>query len=138
MSLEINVSFLIPKRCNEVIHLSEKYITTAYCIGKSSENYKLSNTEHHGHIDSTFHYIHDVPGSSRCPQTVLFRFSTVCLRISNKITECCLIQSFPTHCPPLFTPVEETYSYSEPLTAPLNKLSSHQCLATFGKCTVRS
>jgi hypothetical protein len=137
MSLEITVSFLIPKRCNEVIHLSEKCITTAYCIGKISEDYKFSNTEHHCHIGSTLHYIHKVPDSSRCPQTVLFRFSTVCLRISSKITECCLTRSFPTHCPPLFTPVEDTYSYAEPLTASLNKLSSHQCLATIGKCTVR-
>jgi len=72
MSLEINVSFLIPKRCNEVIHLTEKYVTTAYCIGKISENYKLSNTEHHGYTGGTLHYIHDVPGSSRCPETVYF------------------------------------------------------------------
>jgi hypothetical protein len=57
------------KCCNEVIQVSEKYITTAYCTGKISEYYDISNIEHHGWIGSTMHYIHDVLGSSRCPET---------------------------------------------------------------------
>jgi len=85
--LEINISFLIPKRCNEVIQVSEKYITTAYCTGKISLDYKLSNTENHGCVGSTMHYIHDFLGSSRYPETGWFCFSTVCLRFSSKITE---------------------------------------------------
>jgi hypothetical protein len=133
MSLEINISFLIPKRCNEFIQVSEKYKTTAYCTGKISENYEVSNTEHHSCIGSTMHYIHDVLGSRRCPERNWFLFSTACLTFSSKVTEWCLTQSFPNHCPPLFTPIENTYSYPEPLTASLNKLSSHQWLAAIGK-----
>jgi hypothetical protein len=79
------------------------------------------------------HYIHDVLGSSRCPETDWFLFSSVCRRFPSKITDWCLTQSVPIHCPPHFTLVEDTYSYSEPLTASLNKLFSHQWLAAIGK-----
>ena len=129
MSPEVNVSFQIPKRCNEVIQVSEKCITTAYCTGKISENYKLSNTEHHGCTGSTMHYIHDVLGSSHCPETDWLLFSTLCLRFYSKITEWCVIQSFPTHCPwlihtsrryvPLFWATDSAFN---PLNADLNPI----------------
>jgi hypothetical protein len=92
MFLEINNSFQITNHCNEVIQVSEKYITTVYCTGKISENYRLSNAEHHGCTGCTMHYIHDVLGSSHCPETDWFLFSTVCLRFSSKITEWCLTE----------------------------------------------
>jgi hypothetical protein len=57
----------------------------------------------------------------------------VCLRFYSKITKWIFIQSFPTHCSQFFTSVEDTYSYSEPMTASLNKLSSHQWWAAIGK-----
>lgn len=73
---------------------------TAYCTGKFSVNYELSNTEHHGYISSTMHCIHDVLSSSRCPETNWFLFwhgvSYVFQQTNGMVSYSILPNSLPT------------------------------------------